>query len=205
MGTISSDNILRLYRSATPAERAEGETWYSSALTHAVGMSDRYGVTVHQAVAVIAVLSPQVPWDRNLVAADELLRTGDCSGVLGLSKAKALRILSGEDVGTVMACPACVSAMGAHVCSGEKVRSFYAAIMAAGETDTVCVDRHAYDAAIGERGDDRTRHALDRKGVYGAVADAYRSAASTLGVSAAVVQAVVWVAWRNTLKTTHGA
>jgi hypothetical protein len=188
--------VLAVWESATDEEREEGMGWYSAARTFAVGLTERYGVTLEQACGVLAAISPRLAWAANMVYADQLVRTGDAP-ILGSSKAKALRILEGEPVESVLRCAVCARGdTRKHVCFGEKVRSFYACITDP-ESDAVCVDRHAYDVAVGCVTGEIERKALDRVGVYERVADCYRAAGAILGVSATLVQAVTWVAWRN--------
>jgi hypothetical protein len=62
----------------------------------------------------------------------------------------------------------------------------------------VCVDRHAYDICVGIPLGDWNR-GLSAKGRYALVAQCYWEAAQRLGETPSVVQAVTWVAWRNTL------
>jgi hypothetical protein len=171
--------IIAIYRAATAAQLAEGTDWYSAARTFSIGLAERYGLTLEQAAGIVAAISPRLPWDRNMAYADLLMRTGDCPTLKG-NKAKAVRILSGE--------------RPLDVLGGAKVRAFYLAIL--GDPDAVVVDRHAFDVAYGAVTDDRTRKALDRVGGYDGYANAYRAAATALGTTAVVVQAVTWVVWR---------
>lgn len=196
MLNLSVRNVLDVYASATSEQRSEGLAWYSAAHTFALGLAERYGLSLVQAAGIIAVLSPQVSWDRNMVAADEICRTGDAVAVLGASKAKALRILAGEDPAEVMGCPACKRGARKHVCSGKKVRSFFACIVDPDNPFSVCVDRHAFDIANGRVGGAALRKVLDRVGMYEQVADTYRHAARAADVSPASMQAITWVAWR---------
>jgi hypothetical protein len=191
------ENILAVYSRATDAERSEGVAWYEAAHTFAVGLSERYGITLEQAAGVIAAISPRMPWAENMRKADELCRTGE-AGMLKVNKARALAILAGESPDTALACATCKRGSHAkHTCSGEKVRNFYRCILDPSDAYSVCVDRHAYDVAKGKVGDDVSRKALDRVGAYREIADAYRQAAVVLGISPATVQAVTWVRWRN--------
>lgn len=51
----------------------EGLHWYQNAHDTAQGFADKYGVTIEQAAGVIAVLSPDTRWGRNVAEADRLL------------------------------------------------------------------------------------------------------------------------------------
>lgn len=175
-------NILACFATATPEEVADGKAWYSTAHTFAVGLSERYGISVTQAAGIIAALSPRLSWDLNLRNADTLVRTGDVGGLRG-NVVKAQRILAGEHPDVVL--------------GGNKVRSFFDNILRPEESTAVTIDRHAWDIADGDVGDDKSRKALERKGVYQALCDAYIDAAAEVGLAPHVVQAVTWVAWRR--------
>lgn len=177
-----AQNILATYAWANDAHKREGSVWYQSAHTFARGLSERYGITLEQAAGVIAALSPQLSWSRNMTCADEIIRTGDTRGVLGLSKRNARAILAG--------------AHPLDVLNGPKTRAFFDNILRPTASHAVTVDVHATDVALGSRGASRGLH-LDRGGRYDAIADAYRSAADSLGILPLVLQAVCWVAWRE--------
>jgi hypothetical protein len=174
--------VLEAFRSATPEELEEGLGWYEASRTFAMGMADRYDLTLERSVGIIAALSPRVRWARNMLYADQLCREG-YAPVLRLFLARALAIRDGAEPLDVL--------------RGPKVLSFYDNILNPTESEAVTVDRHACDLAMGIRGDDRTRDVLERKGGYEMFVAAYRSAAEILGVRPSQVQAVTWVVWRN--------
>lgn len=177
-----ADNIRRSFLLASPGEVADGMFWYPTAHTFATGLATKHGITVAQAAGIVAALSPQVSWERNLVLAETLceLRTAK---TLGASVYKALAILDGADPLDVL--------------GGPKVRAFYACILEPNTALTVCIDRHAYDVAVGQVTGDKARGSLERVGEYGRIADAYRTVANEFGVMPHQVQAVTWVSWRN--------
>lgn len=174
--------IISIYRSATPAEVNQGLEWYEAAHTFALGLSERYDLKLGHAAGIIAALSPRLPWDLNMRAADQLCRTGDAP-VLFDNKRKARAILHGADPDDVL--------------GGFKVRNFWHCIEDPFFTDSVAVDRHAVDLAMGQAGDDKSRKFLEYALGYNIVADAYRSAARRADVRPLQMQAITWVAWRN--------
>lgn len=179
----ASDRIVRLYRSATPAERSQGLAWYGEAHDVAVSLAQAYNVSVSSAAGVIAALSPQSDWPQNITRARQLMAGGDTYG-LGDGRRKASRIMSGEDPDKVL--------------NGPKVRAFWSNIADPVSSTAVTVDRHSLDAALGMVTTDAIRKSiLERKGGYEAVEEAYRHAARRLGVAPHVAQAVAWTAWRN--------
>lgn len=179
---MNAQNILDVYATATADERRDGAHWYSAAHTFCLGLSKRYDVPVETAAAVVAVLSPRLTWALNLRYADQYLRTGDAPTFFS-TKAKLARIVAGEPLDDVLD-------------GGPKVRSFYANILSPATSIAVTIDRHAYDIVAGTT-DDKGRKGLEAKGVYESCAEAYRTAAETLGVAPHVVQAVTWLAWKR--------
>jgi hypothetical protein len=185
--TTWETNIENMFGQATDAHYEEGIEWYSATNTFAHGLSDKYGISVRQAAGIIAAISPRVRWDKNVLWADLFCKTGDAP-IMYLSKDKARRILDGEDPDVVFA-PKSRN-------SGQKVRSFFNCIIDPG-CDDVCIDRHAYDIAVGSKGTDSLRQPLNRVGVYDNIRDAYRAVANKIGLIPNQLQAVTWVAWRE--------
>jgi hypothetical protein len=175
-------NIIKIYNAATEDHIREGLSWYRDA--HALA-SELDPSDPDRAAGVIAALSPRESWTRNVYLATLLYeRNGDLQdGTLTSNLDKARRIFNGE--------------APLDVLGGDKVRAFYTLISDPDNADAVCVDRHAFDVAVGRKTDDKTRQALGRKGAYDRFARAYRRAAEVLGVTPAQVQAVTWVAWRQ--------
>jgi hypothetical protein len=106
--------------------------------------------------------------------------------------AKAIRIARGEPVDDVL--------------SGHKVRSFYNNMVEQGGT-SVTIDTHAISAALGVAIPSgapamkilETPSSVpdNAKGIYSAVADAYRIAGERLGISTEQAQAIAWLMWRE--------
>jgi hypothetical protein len=206
--TPSARNVLRIFRDATPAEVADGRAWYRRAHDVCRAMADRYGTDVGTAAAVIAVISPAMPWARNVQLAEKAFRLAaegasfdDIVSGLGMMRAnarKAAAIVLGADPASVV--------------SGPKVVPFWQRIVdaASGATGpgSVVVDRHAVDIALGRMTDDATRGTvLGRKGGRHTFAMCYVRAAAALNrsgeaatsggpITPAEVQAVTWIVWR---------
>ena len=180
--------ILAVYARATEDERTEGLYWYRAANTFASGLSAKYGVTTEQAAGVIAALSPQTSWERNVPLAEKACRTKRPSGHTGANCAKARAILRGKT--------APLDTLG-----GNKVRAFFDNIANPEESQAVTIDRHAYDIAEGVYTSDASRsqvaNLLRHPVRYAHYAAAYREAARILNLRPLQVHAVTWVAWRN--------
>lgn len=180
-------NILTTFFGATDDELARGAGWYSEAHRIALELEPD---DVRIGAGVIAALSPQTAWGErkgeNIELARRAFADGKATGHTGDSCRKATAILSHwQDPEDVL--------------GGLKVRNFYAAIVDPHSPTAVCVDRHAFDVAIGRVTDNGTRTVLARVGVYELFAEAYREAARQIGggITPAAVQAVTWLAWRR--------
>lgn len=185
---LTARNITRLYREATPEQRAAGVEWYRDAYLITRALADRHGVTIEAAAGVVAALSPLRSWGDNVNIAARAIAAGELtSGAFKDSVSKVNRILAGEPVLSVL--------------GGDKVRAFWHCIVSAGQTSAVCVDRHAFDAATNTRHTDETRPRLSSKR-YREVAAAYVRAAEIVSrergtlVTPSAVQATVWLVWR---------
>lgn len=177
------DNILEVYSLATPENIKEGISWYWEANRLAKALTCT-GHPLKVTSSVIAVISPQLKWERNVKAAENLLLTGEKGSipVLGPNVAKAKRILLGENPEDVV--------------RGNKVYAFWKLIQNP-RKDNVVIDSHAFNIATGMlRNDKQTKH-LERVGVYELVATAYRAAAEEKEIKPHAMQAVTWCYWIN--------
>ncbi|MCP4487002.1 MAG: hypothetical protein GY820_06745, partial [Gammaproteobacteria bacterium] len=140
-------NILKVYRRATPDDTANGIEWYDRAKREAETIASLYGIPVRTVVGVMAALSPNNKWLRNVKDADTMCKAwvmGDCLSDFKVScyntmKDKAWSILVDEldddtDILTRL--------------NGQKIRSFYSNILG---LDEVTIDGHALNIALGVR------------------------------------------------------
>ena len=147
---------------------------------------------VYIVVAVIAALSPNNKWARNLQNADDLITAflnGDAIESIKVStyhkmKQKAWSILETmPDYDTAKT-----------MLNGQKITSFFMDIM--GEFN-VTIDGHARNIAYNERvglTDDRTNIGVRE---YRALQSAYYDAAKILGLMPYQLQAITWTSWRE--------
>lgn len=217
----TTTNVLKTFWRATNAEFSEGRAWYFNArkLAEELAQSQMRGYyddleynetwdeEISKAVAVIAVLSPRLSWEKNAELARQMYAEwsavsasrpiGD-QGIVdswpGLKDGarKALRVLDGEKPEDVV--------------SGPKVTAFYYAIKDAADPRGIVIDRHAFDVAVGRVMDDKTRGiVLGRAGAYEQFVRAYERATEAVrpfynNITPAEVQAVTWVTWRRLKK-----
>jgi hypothetical protein len=182
---ISTRHITRVYRLATIDDRNQGHAWYASARLVAESLDPSDPA---RAAAVIAVLSPQLAWRRNILAAQDAYADRPIRA-LGANAAKARRIIAGEDPDAVV--------------RGAKVRAFWRTIVDPTDPRAVVIDRHAIDIAAGRVLGTQARDLLlGRKTTYDSACELYRRAARLLSrefgaVSPAQVQATTWLYWRR--------
>ena len=185
-------NILEVYRDANKTQHAEGLLWYSDAQKAAHNIAVKYNIAVYLVVAVIAALSPNNKWSRNVINADMLIGAflrGDGIDAVKVStyhkmKAKAWDILAARpDYDGAKA-----------MLKGQKITSFFCDIM--GEFN-VTIDGHARNIAYAERvglTDDRTNIGVRE---YRALQAAYEEAARRIGLMPYQLQAITWRVWRD--------
>jgi len=175
-------NILSVWSNATGDEVEEGERWYRTAHETAALLADG---DIRTGAGLLAALSPQTAWWLNVELACEAFEAGTASRHTGDACGKANKILAGVDPEEVLPMT-------------RKTGHFYRCILNPDDPMSVCVDRHAYDIAIGVPLGDWNR-GLSAHGRYALLAHCYWEAAQRVGQNPSTVQAVCWVAWRNTL------
>ena len=183
-------NITSVYNDADELQHAEGLLWYDQAKRAAYRMAVKHDVPVYIAVAVIAALSPNNKWSRNLTNADALIGAfvnGDGIDSVKVStyhkmKAKAWDILAAR--------PDYENAK--RMLKGQKITSFFMDIM--GEFN-VTIDGHARNIAYGERvglTDDRSNIGVRE---YRGLQAAYEETAQRVGLMPYQLQAITWRVW----------
>jgi len=194
---MSVDNILAIYKMATPEEKRDGIVWYADAYRDCNRIAIDLDVPVHIVTGVVAALSPNNKWERNVTNARDLITAyinGDDIDSVKVStyhsmKRKAWSILDAmPDHDEVIA-----------ILNGQKIVSFYRNIMG---DDTCTIDGHARNIAYGERvglTDDKTNIGIKE---YRSLQDEYVMAAKRTRVNgralkAFELQAITWVTWRR--------
>ena len=167
-----------------PAYARNARRWYADARAWC---SDLASVDYHgkryswqQVAGIVAALSPMNAWESQLRYTPEILYAIAAGAPIpgpGFSrnKDKAHAIGNGAPVLDTL--------------SGNKVRAFYRCIT--GDTNAVCVDRHAHAIASG----------LDARPLTGKryrdTATAFRECAARLNIPAPELQALTWCYWRD--------
>ena len=120
-------NIIAIHKLAKPDEVKHGMTWYHQALCECRTIANKRDMPEHIVVGVVAALSPNNKWERNVTNADELIAAfinGDHIESVKVStyhtmKAKAWRIL--EDMPDYAATKV--------ILNGQKITCFFENIM----------------------------------------------------------------------------
>ena len=152
-------NILKVYRKITTDDIANGVEWYDELETYSI-ISLLSGVKLNTVIGVMAALSPNNKWERNVQDCQRMCKAwviGDDLDDFKVScyntmKLKAWSILeenltSDDEILDRL--------------NGQKIRSFYSNIRG---LDEVTIDGHALNIALGVRqGLTTTRQTCQRK------------------------------------------
>ena len=194
--------IVAKFTLATSQEVQLGCDWYPSAYKIAVRMAGTYGVPTETAAGVIAALSPNNRWERNIVDAEAMLKCYAAGGTrddmlnvkvctYGKMKAKAVDILTRfepniedwQDITTIL--------------KGKKIVEFFNCITNPKLND-VCIDGHAYSVWFGQRLTMKEVPAIGVK-LRAQIKTDYRDATAFINeelhasFTAADIQAITWV------------
>jgi hypothetical protein len=190
--TQNQINLQALVLAATVAERNSGENWYDIANKFAKGLSKKFKVSVKIAAGVIAALSPNNKWDRNMQDAETMI-AAYVSGE-GINSFKVCTYTSNKQNGWKILQGECPDS----VLKGNKTNSFYHNILNPNE-DYVTVDGHAKNAwdfgatqyqilaKVGKISDK----------LYADVSQDYITIAKMLNLKPCQAQAIVWVVYRR--------
>ena len=193
--TLKNRNKIRaVYELATIVEQEDGRAWYLVAQSICRTLSDEHGIPAFVAAGVVAALSPRNRWERNVQDAEALIGAYLAGGAeqaeqtkvctFGKNKGKAIAILS-------LSCPTDTDVKA--ILSGPKMIEFYQCILG---LDDVCIDGHAFCIWSGGRTGLKDVPSIGVK-LRKEIKSDYRQVADELGLTAASLQAITWVAWRR--------
>jgi hypothetical protein len=198
-----TDSILATYFQANAWDKQVGMQWYNNAFEVCVSLGEKYKVRSDIVAGVIAALSPNNKWATNIVDAEIMLRAWASDtdynrvkvGTYGGNKFKAATILDCQLNRDQIV----------KVLRGNKTIAFFLCIASDGDSDTPCIDGHAYNIWNGTVSNLKEVPSLSDK-TFRIIQDAYRDAAKIITNvtgshhSAAQVQAITWVAYRRMYK-----
>ena len=194
---MSVENIISVYRMATPEEKRDGIVWYANAYADCKRIAVDCDVPIHIVVGVVAALSPNNKWDRNVTNARDLIEgylNGDYVENIKVSTYNAMKNKAWSILETMPDNDNVIT-----ILNGQKITSFYRNIMG---HDTCTVDGHAKNIFYGVRHgltDDKTNVG---KREYREISQAYVDAGKKVRVNgrplkAFEIQAITWVVWRR--------
>jgi len=145
--SVNAREIVAKFTLATSQEVQLGCDWYRSALNISGRIASKYHLKVETVAGVIAALSPNNRWERNIIDAEAMIKCWSAGGtdddVLAVKvctytkmQEKALNILKGCDIVTTL--------------NGPKIIEFFNCITNPLLND-VCIDGHAYSVWFGQR------------------------------------------------------
>ena len=195
---MTAENVAAVFALSTASERSIHATWYDDARSAAIAIADATGLQLETVVGVIAALSPNNRWERNLVDAENVCRTfvvdPDSAASVkvctyGKMLEKAIKVLKCEDPEQIPV-----------ILNGRKITSFFHCIM--GDQSDVCVDGHAYSIWIGDRLTMKQVPSIGVKLYRIIVADYVQAtyiinARHNLTLKPYQVQSITWNAWKR--------
>jgi hypothetical protein len=174
-------NLGIVYAQTIPTDIEAGQAWYPAVRKIVTEWSIHYGIPQATVACVVAAVSPQCPWERNLVIADDILADRAISiGALHANVVKARHILQDQATSTLGYFP-----------YGPKVYNFALALQ--GSDEIVVVDTHGAQAAL----NNPKATVILKWTPYQVFSEAYRRAASFVHRPNAEFQAIVWHIWKR--------
>ena len=172
-----------------------GDGFYIAANEIAADMAHRHGMTLPQVAGIIAALSPQTPWDRNIKLAEIFCKTGKLNGV------PRSRVHKCVDISGIT-CPNEIARL-VFGTAGHKIESFYWNIL--GDSHAVTIDSHALFSLFRSPEDGMPNGGFHtpfegrspRGPQYDFLAKVYKDCSNKLNVSPSELQARVWANVRN--------
>lgn len=192
-------NIVAKFTLATTAEVVAGERWYRESYAIASRIAKLHDLTINRVAAVIAALSPNNRWERNIEDAENVIAAfvhGNDQDVLEVkcctypaNKLKALAILKSESYDYE------------NILKGPKVIEFFNCI-SDNMCNDVCIDGHAYSIWYGSRLTMKEVPNIGKK-LRERIKQDYKEATdfinAELGIDylASQIQAITWVCHRR--------
>jgi len=166
---------------------SNGGAFYEYAHEMCESIAKKYGLNIYQVAGIIASLSPQTPWDRNIELAEKFCKNGAISGVPKDRLQKCSDILK-------LTCRDRISKRVFGV-AGFKVHAFYWNIV--GDVSRVTIDSHAVFSAFNSPiayadGDTYSMNRGPKNSQYRFLESVYVECAKELGTDPRELQARVW-------------
>ena len=201
------ENIKGVYYLSKAYEKKHGEMWYKVANKSCSTIAKKVGMHSAIVVGVLAALSPNNKWERNVIDAENMCIAYKSDIPLddvkvctyNANKQKAIKILGILDKGSMD-----LESDIRDILNGNKVKAFFDCIHSY-ETNksTVCIDGHAKAIYIGEKFALSSNSSNVTNKQYRVISQAYIDATKEINESEGTsylpyqIQAITWVAWRR--------
>lgn len=198
---MSIENIISIYRLATPEEKKSGVTWYPIALTECERIAIDLEIPINIVVGVVSALSPNNKWERNIQNARDLCFAyinGEHMESVKVSTYHPMRQKAWNILGMIS--NGCFTDDDIiKELNGQKIVQFFQNIMG---YDGCTVDGHAKGIYIGERFGLTTSKNTVTKSEYKEISNAYRLAGKKVrfqkrSLKAHEIQAITWLVWKR--------
>jgi hypothetical protein len=176
-----------ILRSASSSQWHGGLRWYPQANHLAQTLVCFSELSCSQGAGIIAALSPQASWERNIEQATALCSGSQISNTQDRLD-KAYSILGGADPDEVL--------------KGKKERAFWLSISEPLECRSACIDRHMVRAALNVHSDELIRLWIGRARVYERIATLVARIADRFSIPVPACQAIIWLVVRDARQTT---
>ncbi len=170
------DRLLRIFEAADADVITTGRLWYPGAEGVIAELSREFNLGRPHVAAIVAVLSPQQRWRKNIESARAILEGEPwrCTGY-DANRDKAIALAARAPIEQIV--------------GGDKVTSFWANLI--GSRTAVTVDVWAQRAALGRYHRHQAKHSR-----YARLVSTYRAAAEMVGETPREFQAIIWNAIR---------
>jgi hypothetical protein len=196
-----TDSIIATYFQSNTLDRQMGAQWYHNAYMVCVTLGEKYGFCPNTVAGVIAALSPNNKWDQNVEDAETMLRAY-CYEIPFENVKVSTYSINKDKARTIIELQLDSDQYIEKVLRGNKTIAFYNCIAKDGNSDTPCIDGHAYNIWNGSVSNLKEVPSMSDK-TFLLIQDAYRDAAKLISSvtekyhSAAQIQAITWVAYRR--------
>ena len=193
---MSKHNIRKMYKYAianlTEQELHNAKHWYDEAQQEAKQIAEKLDMPVYIVVGVMAALSPNNKWERNLVNAYELCKAFQDGQGMDSVKVSTYHKMKEKAWGILTEFPDYETVIVRL--SGKKIISFFRNIM--GEDD-ITIDGHARNIYYNERvGLTDAKTSIGKK-EYATLQKEYLTVAKEFDMLGRQMQAITWVAWKK--------
>ena len=172
---IYKERLREKFSQATNNDIHYGMNWYKTAYFKCSKVAKVLNVPLDRFIAIVAVLSPQKRWEKNICEAIQFVRKGHKAKIFATRKQKdkCRDILRASD-----------SEFKTMRIGGLKVTSFFKNMLKPLISDTVTIDRHAMRSI----GFDKSLTSKQ----YGIIEQAHRDVAKEFEIRPHELQAVIW-------------